>query len=155
MIAHLEWADTRALESLRGATADVPKALEIYAHVLGAEHTWLARIAGRAPRHAVWPALDLAQCETLARENAAELRAFAATASDASLARVVSYRNSAGQEFESTVEDMMLQLLLHGSYHRGQIALLLREAGAEPSPTDYIAFVRGAPAATRASSPRP
>lgn len=154
MIAHLEWADARALESLRGATVNVPKALEIYAHVLGAEHTWISRIAGRAPRHAVWPTLDLAQCETLARENAAELRAFAASASDAALARVVSYRNSAGQEFESAVKDMLLQLLLHGSYHRGQIALLLRESGAEPSPTDYIAFVRGAPAATRESSQR-
>ena len=45
------------------------------------------------------------------------------------------------------------QLLLHGAYHRGQIALLLREGGAEPAPTDYIAFVRGAPAATRTPSP--
>jgi len=149
MIAHLEWADARALESLRGATVAVPKALELYAHVLGAEHTWLSRISGRAPEHAIWPALDLAQCETLTRENAAELRALAATASDASLARVVAYRNSAGQAFENTLEDILLHVMLHGAYHRGQIALLVRGAGAEPSPTDYITFVRGGPAGRR------
>lgn len=149
LVAHLEWADARALGALRGATPQIAKALEIYAHVLGAEQTWLARIAGRESTVAVWPTLDLEQCEALARANAAELRGITATASDASLQRVVGYRNSAGQAFESTVEDMLLQLLLHGAYHRGQIALLLREGGAEPAPTDYIAFVRGAPAATR------
>ena len=153
MIAHLEWADARALGALRAAATPIPKALEIYAHVLGAEHTWLSRIAGRAPNHPVWPTLDVEQCEVLARENAAELRSIAATGSDASMARAVAYRNSAGQAFESTVEDMLLQLLLHGAYHRGQVALLLRDGGAEPAATDYIAFVRGAPAATRRPVP--
>jgi uncharacterized damage-inducible protein DinB len=42
--------------------------------------------------------------------------------------------------------------MLHGAYHRGQIALLIRQAGAVPAPTDYVAFVRGAPTATRSSS---
>ena len=50
------------------------------------------------------------------------------------------------------MEDMLLQVVLHGCYHRGQVALVVRGAGAEPSPTDYIAFVRGAPAAV---TPRP
>ncbi|MGG1633398.1 DinB family protein [Paenibacillus sp. NRS-1760] len=31
---------------------------------------------------------------------------------------------------------------MHGSYHRGQIALLLRQAGAEPILTDYIIYER-------------
>jgi uncharacterized damage-inducible protein DinB len=44
-----------------------------------------------------------------------------------------------------------VHVAMHGSYHRGQITMLVRDAGAEPQPTDYIAFVRGAPAATRAS----
>ena len=33
-----------------------------------------------------------------------------------------------------------------------QIALLIRQAGAVPAPTDYVAFVRGAPTATQSSS---
>jgi uncharacterized damage-inducible protein DinB len=50
------------------------------------------------------------------------------------------------------VEDILLQIFLHGTYHRGQVALLLRQGEATPAPTDYIAYVRGAPAATRAVS---
>ena len=38
---------------------------------------------------------------------------------------------------------------MHGSYHRGQVAMLLRQSGAEPLPTDYIVFVRGVPAAAQ------
>ena len=72
-----------------------------------------------------------------------------ASSSTEQLQRVVPYTNSAGLSFESSLEDMLMQALLHGCYHRGQIALLVRGAGAEPAPTDYIAFVRGVPAATR------
>jgi uncharacterized damage-inducible protein DinB len=38
---------------------------------------------------------------------------------------------------------------LHGSYHRGQIALLMRQGGGAPAATDYIAFVRDMPAPPR------
>lgn len=152
LAAHLEWADARALAALRNAVPPNDRALEIFAHVLGAEQVWLSRVAGRPPAVAVWPKLTLDECARLAAGNAAELRALAGRSSEESLRRTVAYRNSAGDPFESTVEDMLLQLLLHGSYHRGQVAMLLRDGGAEPSATDYIAFVRGAPAATRPSS---
>ena len=55
----------------------------------------------------------------------------------------------AGRRFATRAIDMFTQLVMHGSYHRGQIALLLRQSGAEPAATDYITFVRGVPAATR------
>ena len=44
---------------------------------------------------------------------------------------------------------------MHGSYHRGQVTMLVRDAGAEPQPTDYNRFVRGVPAATLASTRDP
>jgi uncharacterized damage-inducible protein DinB len=47
------------------------------------------------------------------------------------------------------VEDILLHTCLHGAYHRGQIARDLRQAGDPPEPTDYIAFIRGSPAATK------
>jgi uncharacterized damage-inducible protein DinB len=56
--------------------------------------------------------------------------------------------NSAGQSFETPVSDMLLQVALHGQYHRGKINLMLRQAHLPPTPTDYIAFARGVPAAT-------
>jgi uncharacterized damage-inducible protein DinB len=41
----------------------------------------------------------------------------------------------------ATVGDSIIQLALHTSYHRGQVALRLREAGGEPPLTDFIAWI--------------
>jgi len=146
LLDHLEWADRRVLDSLLAMPHPDARALDLYAHVLGTEHVWLSRILERTPREKVWPQLSLEAAAILAAENAAALRALLASNSPDQLQRRVAYTNSAGLAFESTVEDMLLQVVLHGCYHRGQVALVVRGAGAEPSPTDYIAFVRGAPA---------
>jgi len=149
LVAHLAWADDRVLAALRSATAPDPSCLELFAHVLAAEHVWLARLRGETPRHPVWPALTLEECARLVQANQRELTACVGALVPADLVRGVTYTNSAGQQFTSTIEDMLLQVFLHGSYHRGQIAWALRKGGGVPMPTDYIAFVRGAPAATR------
>ena len=151
LLDHLAWADARVLGGLRDSPGGDPRALELFAHVLGAEHVWLSRIRGVAPRVAVWPALTLEACAALAAENGAGLRAALDEEAerDDGFEREVAYVNSAGQAFRSTVADMLLQVALHGCYHRGQVALLVRQSGGVPSPTDYIAMARGAPAATR------
>ena len=64
----------------------------------------------------------------------------------------VAYTTSAGKSFANTVKDILLHVAMHAQYHRGKINLLLRQAGLEPAPADYIAFIRGAPAA-RTRSP--
>jgi uncharacterized damage-inducible protein DinB len=147
LIDHLEWADTRVLDSLRAMPLPDQRAIDLYAHVLGAEHVWVSRILQRAPREKVWPDLTLERASSLAAANAAELRAVLERCSADELERKLAYTNSAGVDFESTIEDMLLQVVLHGCYHRGQVALMVRGSGGEPSPTDYIAFIRGAPAA--------
>lgn len=150
LLDHLEWADRRVLDSLRAMMHPDARALDLYAHVLGAEHSWLSRILERAPREKIWPELTLGTAAALAAENAAALRALVPGNCGDQLQRLVAYTNSSGLPFESTVEDMLLQVVLHGCYHRGQIAMIVRGAGAEPAPTDYIAFVRGVPAAVTA-----
>lgn len=153
LFAHLEWADTLVRESLREGAAESPRALELYAHVLGAEAVWLSRLHGVATEVPVWPAADFEACAKLMGETHAGLAGFIDSLDEAALERTVNYRNSAGVEFDSRIGDILLHVMLHGAYHRGQVALLLRDAGATPAPTDYIAFVRGAPAATRNEPP--
>jgi uncharacterized damage-inducible protein DinB len=149
LFEHMAWADARALAALRKAAAiSEPAHLEL-AHVFGTEHVWLARLEQRSPTVAVWPTLSLDECETLSRETQDGFRSFLERHDDSSLERTVHYRNSAGAEFDSKISDILLHVALHGSYHRGKIAAALRGAGTEPAPTDYIAFVRGVPAATR------
>ncbi|MGD0483815.1 MAG: DinB family protein [Gemmatimonadales bacterium] len=148
LAGHLRWADERAQAALRRVGGGPSKALDLYAHLVASEHVWLARLTGVPPRMPVWPALTIEDCAELAAENHREYAEYLLRIESADLDRGMAYTNSAGQLFTSTVEDILLHVCLHGTYHRGQIALLLRQGGDAPEPTDYIAYIRGAPAAT-------
>jgi uncharacterized damage-inducible protein DinB len=146
---HMEWADTRALASLRAMSDPPSPAVELLAHVLGAERVWLSRIEGRESSLAVWPTLSLEESERVLAENAQGYRRILSGLPAAGLQRPITYKTSAGDQFTSTVEDILTQVITHGCYHRGQIAARVRVADGTPNPTDYIAYIRGAPAATR------
>lgn len=149
MKAHLErmfdsmrWADARVIRALADCPAAQAEALPLVAHLVAAEHVWLARLEGREPRVAVWPTLTLAECEALAGENAAGYLAYLKRQSDETLHEKISYRTQAGQAWSTAVIDILTHVVIHGSYHRGQIAKMLGRAGAAAPMTDFIAYVR-------------
>ena len=149
LFQHLAWADERVLQSLRAAHSVLKKDVDLYGHILGSEQNWLSRIQGSVAKLAIWPVLSLDECERVAKENATALNALVSTLTPELLQKPITYRNSAGDQFTSPLEDILTHVSLHGAYHRGQIAASVRAAGDTPNPTDYIAFARGAPAATR------
>jgi uncharacterized damage-inducible protein DinB len=154
LYGHLAWADSAAIRTLRAAKSPPAKALELLSHILGAEEVWLSRLERRKAGTAVWPALSVEGCAKLAETNRQGFDAYLARLGEGDLDRTVAYVNSAGRSFESSAWDILLHVAMHGSYHRGQVMLLLRTSGREPEATDYIAFVRGAAAATRQHSER-
>jgi uncharacterized damage-inducible protein DinB len=144
---HAAWADELLLSALEAMHPPPALAWREYAHVLGAESVWLDRLLHRTPRYAVWPELSIAEASSLASSLRDEYSAYLSGLSAEALDAKVPYVNSAGQSFETPASDMLLQVMLHGQYHRGKINLLLRQAHLPPTPTDYIAFARGVPAA--------
>lgn len=146
--AHAEWADGLLLAALEQQPNPPAEALREYAHILGAEETWLSRLEGRAARAAVWPEPTPELIGELARSVRAGYGAYLTSLAESGLDRGVAYVNSAGLAFTTPAVDILLQVMLHGQYHRGKINLLLRQAGLAPAPVDFISFVRGVPAAT-------
>lgn len=145
---HMAWADAAVERALAEAGSPDPEALAVFAHVLGAELVWLDRVEGREQSTAVWPAVaPTADCAALAARSRERFGAFLPRLTESELDRGVPYANSAGQRFTTPVLDILLQLATHGSYHRGQVARMLRQGGAAPPSTDYIAWARGVPAA--------
>ncbi len=145
--AHARWADQRILAALEETGGEPAEALAEFGHVLGATETWLARLEDRASRLAVWPAVSVADLGPQVALLHAGYDAFLGALGD-DFSRVVRYTNTRGQVFDNAVGDILVHAALHGQYHRGKVNLLLRKAGREPAPTDYIAFIRGVPAAT-------
>lgn len=142
MIEAMLWADGQLLPALAACPAAHGEALPLFGHVLAAEHVWLARLERREPRLAVWPTLSVAECEALAAENAAGYRTYAARLDDAQLAEVQHYRTQAGLEMSTAVIDILTHVVIHGAYHRGQVAKMIGKTGVSAPTTDFIAYVR-------------
>lgn len=141
LVDHMEWADARALEMVRG-TGD-GRARELLAHVLATERVWMTRIrTGDSSHLEIWPDLDLGACETRRRENVAAYRRLLGSIEPGDLDGEIEYRNSSGVEFATPLGEILTHVALHGSHHRGQIARRVREVGGEPRNVDFIQFVR-------------
>lgn len=149
LLRHMAWADETARRQMADMSADSPeraRAERIYAHIAAAEHIWFRRLEGRAPEQPVWPDLDPDEALALSQSTIAGLTSWVESHSPEELERPILYRNSAGREFENRGIDVVQHVAMHGAYHRGQLALLARMGGAEPISTDFIAYLRGAPA---------
>lgn len=140
LFEHNWWAHEQLLTELRRQAPD-SETLRLFAHVVAAEHLWLSRIDMVTPRVAVWPTLSLEDVAALETDNRARIRELLRRPDD-TRDRLVHYRNSAGNEFDNSVGDILTHVALHGHYHRGQIARAMRATGREPVYTDYIGFVR-------------
>ncbi len=151
MWAHAVWADAILWDALQRARhADT--AWREYAHILAADAVWIARLEQQTPTVAVWPtltpdAVDALRCSVTARYDA-YLERLSAQELDA----IASYMNSAGRSFNTSVGDILLHVLLHSQYHRGKVNQLLSNGGHAPAAVDFIAFVRGSPAARSPAS---
>jgi uncharacterized damage-inducible protein DinB len=150
MTAHLQklydynaWANARVLTALKEQRCADGKVLMLFGHVLAAQLLWLHRVQG-------WPPPDVALWKPYTTEELTELHAqgaegwkkFLMHASEETLQHVLHYTNYTGQPFENRVLDILVHTVNHASYHRGQIALRMREQGYEPVNTDYITYDR-------------
>jgi len=141
MFAYDAWANREVLASFRKNGAG-PKSLGYMAHVLAAGQLWLDRLNGNDQKVAVWPEPDIAQCELRAADLAARWQEFLEQNGQRGLSRTITYKNSKGENWSSRVDDVLMHVVMHSAYHRGQIASDTRAAGCSPVLTDFIHAVR-------------
>ena len=139
---HMRWADQRTLSGLRSLSEPPQQAVDLFAHLLTAEHVWLSRIEQKRPTYDVWQSLTLDECERVAHNNANGFAALLSASNAARLDAPVHYTNTRGKSFDTLLRDILLHVSHHGMYHRGQVALLIRLSGGTPMPTDFIVYVR-------------
>jgi uncharacterized damage-inducible protein DinB len=142
LFRYTRWAHGRVLDTVQEADAVPERAGTLFGHVLRAQDIWYGRVAGTD--HA---ALDLWATDSVqdcADRLAASSQRWAALLDDRddALDAPVAYTNSSGTAFETPLQDIALHVVNHGTHHRAQIALLLREADIAPPATDYILFRR-------------
>jgi uncharacterized damage-inducible protein DinB len=145
--AYNAWANAAVYRSLEGQADTAPeRAVEIFGHILAAERLWLGRLGVSVPPGEtvlpIWPTLPIRDYRPVLDGLASSWPGLVVRLVGDGLDRVVSYRNTLGQDHSSTVGDILEHLLLHGAYHRGQVATLLGRAGLTTVNTDFIHWVR-------------
>ncbi|PYY08005.1 MAG: hypothetical protein DMG69_17030 [Acidobacteria bacterium] len=137
-----QWANREVLASFKAASNPLPRSLKLIAHVLGTECVWFSRIEGGKSPLAVWPDLDLSHCEEYAGRLSQVWSGYLDNLTLEQLSRPATYTNSKGERWTSSVEDILVHVVMHSAYHRGQIAADMRAAGYTPAYTDFIHGVR-------------
>lgn len=138
-----DWATRRWLQRLRTIDDVDERTRRVFAHLPATRRVWIHRLRGEAWSHlAIWPELHWDACEALIRDNERAYRAYLDELPEDGLTASITYRNQSGTEYHTPVRDVLLHLLTHGHYHRGQIAAAVRQQGHEPVNTDYITYVR-------------
>jgi uncharacterized damage-inducible protein DinB len=140
--AYDAWANREVLTAIRGSRASAARSLQLLAHIVSAELLWLERLRQEAQSQPVWPEWNLEQCEARSADVAGLWQKYLEGLEPDDLTRTASYKNSKGEPWTSTVEDVVTHVLLHSAYHRGQIASFMRANGDTPAYTDFIHAVR-------------
>jgi uncharacterized damage-inducible protein DinB len=140
--AYDAWANHEVLAGLRASTHPHARPLQLLSHVLSAERLWLERITMQPQSLPIWPDFTLDQCDAQIADVERLWDAFFGQLAPVGLLEKVVYKNSKGEPWTSTVEDILTHVALHSAYHRGQIASQVRAAGEQPAYTDFIHAVR-------------
>lgn len=142
MFEHLYWANQNILERLQNVEVGEQQ-VKLFTHILNAEQIWLARLQGMdTSQMPVWCDGDLTVCAKLMKQNEENFKTFFAKVANTDLDTLITYTNSSGKEFTTSIRDILTHVALHGQYHRGQINSRLRVDDHDPVNIDFITFVR-------------
>jgi uncharacterized damage-inducible protein DinB len=136
------WATKKVAESIRNTLVLDARALELFSHILIAQTNWLDRVSQRSLSYSSpWLKLSIEECQLFSQESYNEWKSYLGNVDEEKLLEI-EYKNVKGDMFKNKVSDIITHVFNHSSYHRGQIAQLIRKANGNPAVTDFIAFAR-------------
>lgn len=136
-----QWANRRVMKAVRAQSVEHERIRTLLSHVAVAENIWLHRVKGLPkPDLKLWDALSIDRIEELFTAADAGWIEYAEQSQDFSTE--LHYTNYTGLPFTNTIEAIMIHTANHATYHRAQVAMLLRDNGFEPANTDFITYDR-------------
>ncbi len=151
LYAYNQWANAKfvaAAAALTEAqfTAQVTSSFsslrDTLAHMVWVELAWLRRwkgeSAGAAPAWLESPTLPTLRGRLAEIER--DRDRFLAELSAEQLERTVHYRLLSGTARRGRLADLLVHVVNHSTYHRGQLTTILRQLGASPPKSDFELF---------------
>lgn len=150
LFAHMEWADA-AIWGAVNATAPAQRdrtVMERLHHIHVVQHIYLGMWLGRPERgRELADFADLAEVQGWARAGHAGLATYLGDLDPQTLPSPVTFPWADelvkwfGEARPATVQETMIQVVMHSAHHRGQLCTRIRELGGEPPLVDFVAWL--------------
>jgi uncharacterized damage-inducible protein DinB len=151
MFDYMRWGDRLMISAARSVADEqyyadqgisIGSLHKLLVHCMAAQWLWLSRWRGESPTkiesHEQYPTRDALELRWPLVHSATV--DFLGLQSPQSLGRIVNYRNMKGEHFSLPLSDLMLHVLDHASYHRGQVASMIKRAGGQPAAISFHRF---------------
>ena len=133
------WANRFVMETMAAIEKLPASPLNRMSHLIICQQLWLSRMTDEFERpRDVFPHWSLQEANSNAQLIFARMERLVSEQTDELLGQPFEYQAINGHHFESLRMDILTQLALHGSYHRGQIAVELNPLLDQPLTTDFI-----------------
>ena len=111
-------------------------------HIAWSEWLWLDRWRERqATGNNPIECADLTKLRSCWRAVEDEQTQFLSSITPGNLERLISYENPVGTRWTYSLRHMLQHVVNHSTYHRGQVAGMLRQVGTTPPATDLLVYV--------------
>lgn len=136
------WATQETLISIKKLDSPSEKVISLVSHIIAAQQIWFNRVVDDKTPLTPWEVYTIDECLDKSQEITSRWLNYLEHTSDEGLEKVIYYKNTKGDVFENSVKDILTHVINHSTYHRAQIALLVKEAGGKPAVSDYIVYAR-------------
>jgi len=135
-----QWSNNKVMGVLR--VNEVPEnSLSFMSHLVVAEIVWLSRTVNEDfGSFGLWKAMDIEKLSLLQSDFDRKWIEMIQMTTDFN--KEITYQNTKGDSYSSKLSEIIIHVANHSTYHRGQIAIDLRENGIQAASTDYIFYKR-------------
>jgi len=143
------WANERMLTHIslypdvftKPVVGPFPSIARTFGHMYDVDRLWFSRMKEDSKpvieETAFW---NVEEAKEAFNELHKEMKAFLTAEMDED--KSIYYTDSKGAAFQNTLSELVTHVVNHGTSHRGNIVVMLREAGYKSCPTDFIYFLR-------------
>ncbi|MFE5317737.1 DinB family protein [Paenibacillus sp. NPDC056579] len=112
---------------------------DVLLHVYNGEHFWRSVLSAKFPYSSLDGNMSIYEWKVLYASLHQTTREIVLDSSDP--AQPIQFSSRKGREMSNTIQEIVLTVVNHGTYHRGNIATMLRQLGHKSVSSDYAFYL--------------
>ena len=145
------WANDRLIQHIKTLPEGVlrtkvenvfPTIAETFGHMIAADETWYLRMKGKGENIQAITPKSIHTVEEIAEVSADLYEEIGYFLLQVNTEEFITYQNTRGEQFTNKISEIVQHMVNHGTYHRGNIAAMIRQMWYRGISTDYIQYAR-------------